>query len=217
MLDHEELERLKKMSLFEERLKKRGYFSIAGVDEAGRGPLAGPVVACACILPEGALIEHVNDSKKLTKSKREVLFNKLTTNKDVYYGIGIVDQKRIDEINIFQASLEAMLIAINNLPKKADFLLFDGKFSPTVSIPSQAIVKGDSLSISIASASIIAKYTRDAIMEEYHTKYPEYGFSSHKGYGTKKHLEAIEKHGPCEIHRKTFDPIKSMLEKIIKL
>lgn len=217
MLDNKEIERLKNMSLFEERLRKRGYSIIAGVDEAGRGPLAGPVVACACILPDKALIEHVNDSKKLTKEKREVLFNKLTTNKDVFYGIGIVDQKRIDEINIFQASLEAMVIAINNLPKKADFLLFDGKFSPTVSIPNQSIVKGDSLSISIAAASIIAKYTRDAIMEEYHTKYPEYGFSSHKGYGTKKHLDAIEKHGPCEIHRKTFDPIKSMLEKTVKL
>ena len=163
---------------------------ICGIDEAGRGPLAGPVVAGAVILPKGKRILYVNDSKKLSEKKRDELFD-VIKEEALSYGIGIVSPERIDEINILQATYEAMHEAVNKLSVKPDILL----------IP---IIKGDAKSLSIASASILAKVTRDRLMTEYDSLYPEYGFARHKGYGTKVHIEAIKEYGPCPIHRRTF-------------
>lgn len=209
-LEKKEIVRLKNLCLFENKLREKGYNNIAGVDEVGRGPLAGPVVAAACIIPKGVLIEGIDDSKKIESSKREEVFQRIINHPKVSYSVGIVDNKVIDQINILQASFLAMKQAIRKLLIKPDFLLFDGNQYPMTSIPSNAIVKGDSLSISIAAASIIAKQTRDKIMEEYHIKWPHFGFDQHKGYATEKHRNAIVKHGPCEIHRRSFDPIKSL-------
>ena len=206
-----EKNRLDKMSCFENDLKKKGYKLIAGVDEAGRGPLAGPVVAAACILKEGFFLEGLNDSKKLTPKKRKEIFNKLITSSNVICSVGIVDANKIDEINILKATFLAMKKAVHSLEIKPDFLLVDGNALPSIAIESKAIVKGDSKSISIAAASIIAKQTRDDMMEMFHNSFPEYDFLKHKGYGTKKHLEAINTYGPSSIHRKSFEPIKSMI------
>jgi ribonuclease HII len=205
----DETSRLLAMSLNEKRLHQEGFAKVAGIDEAGRGPLAGPVVAAACILPPGFMLEFLNDSKQLPSSKREILFQSLTKNPEVIFGIGIVDEKTIDRVNILQATFLAMKAAIENLQVIPDFLLFDGNKAPLTSFPYQCIVKGDSLSISIAAASIIAKQTRDHLMEELDNRFPQYGFAKHKGYGTREHLDAIEKWGPCEIHRKSFEPIAS--------
>lgn len=194
----------------EEMTYSEGYQIIAGVDEAGRGPLAGPVVAAACILSRGLIIEGVDDSKKLTAEKRKELYKILTEHPEVEFAVGIVHHHRIDAINILQASLEAMSIAVQNLTVSPDFLLIDGNQLPPTTIASKAVIKGDSLSQSIAAASIIAKFTRDTIMVEMHEKWPEYGFNQHFGYATQQHLEAITKHGPCPIHRTSFEPIKSM-------
>lgn len=188
---------------------EEGYRVIAGVDEAGRGPLAGPVVAAACILPRALLIEGIDDSKQLTSEKREELYRILTTHSEIAFGIGIVEHTRIDEINILNASLEAMALAVQNLKISPDFLLIDGNRLPPTEIAAKAVIKGDSLSQSIGAASIIAKCTRDAIMKKYHQKWPLYGFGQHKGYATELHLETLEKYGPCEIHRRSFAPLKS--------
>lgn len=209
-LSIKEQRRLIAMSKFEIELRQIGYKFIAGVDEAGRGPLAGPVVAAACILPEGFKLNDLNDSKQVAPQKRKELYQELINSKDVIYSVGIVDSKTIDQINILQATLRAMEMAIFSLTQKPDILLIDGNQLPTTSIPSKAIIQGDSLSISIAAASIIAKLTRDTIMEEYHLKWPEYDFFDHKGYGTKKHLEALAKHGPCEIHRRSFEHVEDL-------
>ncbi len=195
---------------FEECARKKGFKRIAGVDEAGRGPLAGPVVAASCILPEGVAFDGLNDSKKLRASQREELFTQLTTHPDTSWGVGVVDAGTIDEINILQATLHAMLLATQQLNDEPDFLLIDGIHAPNTKTPSQTIVKGDSLSYSIAAASVIAKVTRDRMMREYHELYPEYGFDRHKGYGTHLHLTAINEKGPCPIHRMSFEPIKSI-------
>lgn len=208
-LSVKELNRILEMSKYEAELRKIGHKYIAGVDEAGRGPLAGPVVAAACILPEKFLLKGLNDSKKVTPQKRKDLFSKLINNKNVIYSIGIVESPIIDEINILQATLQAMQKAVFALAIKPDILLVDGNQLPTTSIPSKALIKGDSISISIAAASIIAKETRDAIMEKLHEKWPQYGFKEHKGYGTEKHLEAIKKYGPCLDHRKSFMNLKN--------
>ena len=180
-LSIKEQRRLIAMSKFEIELRQIGYKFIAGVDEAGRGPLAGPVVAAACILPDGFKLKDLNDSKQVAPQKRKELYQELTNSKDVIYSVGIIDSKTIDKINILQASLRAMEMAVFSLTQKPDILLIDGNQLPTTSIPSKAIIQGDSLSISIAAASIIAKQTRDAIMEEYHLKWPEYDFFDHKG------------------------------------
>lgn len=187
-----------------EERQKNGHKIICGVDEAGRGPLAGPVVAAAVILEEDAIIEGVNDSKKLSPKKRDKLYD-IIINKSLSYGIGIVNEKVIDDINILNATYVAMKEAVSNLKFKPDMILVDGNRLPDFEgVQARAIVKGDSKSMSIACASIIAKVTRDRMMEELSLKYPEYRFDKHKGYGTALHYEMIEKHGICDIHRKTF-------------
>lgn len=206
-----ELFRLQKMSNCEKRLKSEGFSRIAGVDEAGRGPLAGPVVAAACIIPDGVFFESLNDSKLLNADQRNTLFEQITTCPNLIYGIGIIDIKTIDRINILQATFAAMRKAVEELSIQPDYILIDGNQLPMFDIPSESLVHGDSLSVSIAAASIIAKVTRDRIMEEMDGKWPEYGFKQHKGYATEQHLDAIQKFGPCSIHRKSFDPIRSML------
>jgi ribonuclease HII len=175
----------------------------AGVDEAGRGPLAGPVVAAAVILPESFTIVGLDDSKKLTHLQRVKILELIITYA-VDLAVGIVDHEAIDSINILRASLRAMEIAVNNLGRKPDFLLIDGNQRTSLLIPQETVIKGDSRCCSIAAASIVAKVRRDEIMDEYHELYPEYNFRSHKGYPTKEHLEAIRKHGPCPIHRRSF-------------
>lgn len=185
---------------------------IAGIDEAGRGPLAGPVVAACCILPKDAVILYLNDSKKVTALRREAMLPEIKE-KAIAYGIGIVEEKRIDEINILQADYEAMRIALQQtsdmlrakgLADAPGLLLNDAVAIPGVDIPQESIIKGDAKSVSIAAASILAKVTRDHLMEEYDTLYPEYGFARNKGYGTKEHIEALKRLGPCPIHRRSF-------------
>lgn len=208
-LDKREKNRLQKMSIHEQRLIQLGFKKIAGIDEAGRGPLAGPVVAAACILPPDFLLPNLNDSKLLTPEEREDLFLQITNNFQIAYGIGIVSVERIDAINILQATFEAMQEAVRQLSIDPDYLLIDGNQLPKFECPCEGIVRGDASSISIAAASIVAKVTRDRIMIEEAKRYPEYGFDRHKGYGTAHHLEALQKFGPCPIHRKSFDPVAS--------
>jgi ribonuclease HII len=206
-----ERRRLKKLVVFEERARSQGFRRIAGLDEVGRGPLAGPLVACACILPENLFFKGINDSKLLQQPKRGALYHQLINHPDVLYGIGIVSVEIIDKINIYQASLLAMAQALDQLPIEPDLLLADGLKLHYKTIPCEKIIKGDRLSQSIAAASIIAKETRDAIMVKYHDQYPDYSFHEHKGYSTKKHQKSIELHGVCPIHRKSFLFIKEKL------
>lgn len=189
-------------------LWKCGFKAIAGVDEVGRGPLAGPVVACACILPKGVLFHGVKDSKALEPQERKRLADHLTSHPDIYWAIGLVSAEKIDEINILRATLLAMQEAISTLALKPDFVLIDGRDSPPMDYARRTLIRGDSLSQSIAAASIIAKVHRDALMDEYHNHYPHYGFNKHKGYGTAEHRKAIEKYGLCPIHRRTFGTAK---------
>lgn len=199
-----EMERLIKLSEYEKKCYNDGYKYIAGIDEAGRGPLAGPVVAAAVILPKDCLIEGVNDSKKLSESKREKLYTEITE-KAIAWGVGVVDNNTIDELNILNATRRAMHTAVETLQVKPDYILIDAeKKVDTNGIPYLPIIKGDALSISIAAASIIAKVTRDRMMYEYDEIFPMYGFGKHKGYGTKAHIEAIKENGICIIHRKSF-------------
>lgn len=176
---------------------------VCGVDEAGRGPLAGPVCAAAVILPPDLVIPGLNDSKKLTDRKRRELFD-IITNEAVSYGIALVSEKEIDEINILQATFRAMEQAVTRMDVQPDVVLVDGNREPSLGMPMKTVVKGDSLSASIAAASILAKVTRDRLMEQLDQTYPEYGFAVHKGYGTKRHYEALRIHGPSPIHRMTF-------------
>lgn len=194
------------MWTFEKEAERNGFGFIAGVDEAGRGPLAGPVVSAAVVLPKAFSAEGVNDSKKLTAKKRDSLFDIIMQNASAV-GVGIVEADEIDRINIFQASLLSMRKAVCELPHPPDFLLIDGKFTISYDLPQKAVIKGDSLSISIAAASIIAKVTRDRIMESYDREYPGYGFARHKGYPTKAHKQAIIELGSCPIHRRTFNGV----------
>lgn len=187
-----------------------GYSIVAGTDEAGRGPLAGPVVAAAVILPRGVMIEGVNDSKKLSEKKREALFEEITE-RALSYGIGYAEHDEIDKINILNASMKAMQRAVSQLNPEPDFVLIDGNTSRFITQKHLCIVKGDAKSASIAAASIIAKVTRDRLMADYDKIYPEYNFSKHKGYPTREHIELIRKYGPCDIHRTTF--LKKILAK----
>ena len=191
------------MTEIENGLYSKGFKLIAGVDEAGRGPLAGPVCATAVILPQDARIEGVNDSKKLTEKKREALFD-IICNTAVAYAIEFVSPTVIDEINIRQATSLAMHNAVQNLDRNADYIIIDGNDGIPYDTPYEYIIKGDARSQTIAAASILAKVSRDRLMRELDREYPEYGFAKHKGYGTKAHMEAIQKYGVSEVHRKTF-------------
>ncbi len=210
-----ETARLKKLTAYEERARSQGYKSIAGVDEAGRGPLAGPVVAAACILPENCYLPGINDSKKLTAEERERLYQMIKENPEILSGVGIVEALIIDQINILQATFQAMVAAVLQLQQKPDYILIDGNQIPKslqLELSCEGIVKGDSLSQSIMAAGILAKVTRDKIMLEHDKTWPDYGFKDHKGYGTEKHLEKLRELGPCPLHRKTYEPVK-MAEK----
>ena len=188
---------------FENMYIEQGYKAICGVDEAGRGPLAGPVFAAAVILPEGLEIEGVTDSKKLTEKKREKLFD-VIKEKALAYCVASASVEEIERLNILRADMLAMKRAVEGLQVEADFAIIDGNKTPELNIPCTAIVKGDAKSESIAAASILAKVSRDRLMLDLAKKYPEYGFEKHKGYGTKAHMESILKYGPCEIHRPSF-------------
>lgn len=181
----------------------RGYRFICGADEAGAGPLAGPVYAGAVILPEGLILEGLNDSKKVTPKRRDLLFEEIQA-KAVAWAVASVDEKEIDAINILNARMKAMELAIQALDPKPDYALIDGNRDKGITIAHETVVKGDGRSASIAAASILAKVSRDRYMEEMDKLYPEYEFARHKGYGTKRHFELLMKHGPCPIHRKSF-------------
>lgn len=196
-----ERERLEGMRVYERRYRERG--TLCGIDEVGRGPLAGPVVAGAVILPEDCEILYLNDSKKLSEKKRELLYDEIME-KAIAVGIGAVSPERIDEINILQATYEAMRIAISRLSVRPNLLLNDAVTIPQVEIPQVPIIKGDAKSVSIAAASIIAKVTRDRMMVQYEDLYPGYEFASNKGYGSARHIAALKEIGPCPIHRRSF-------------
>lgn len=195
---------------FERSARASGFTCIAGLDEAGRGPLAGPVVAAAVVLPRGLRIEGLTDSKQVPERERERLFE-VIREQAVCHGIGITHERTIDEVNILQATIIAMEQALQALSPRPDYLLLDALTLSRVPLPQKPLVKGDRRSHSIAAASILAKVTRDRLMMELHEKYPQYNFRKHKGYGTGEHLALLRKHGPCEAHRKTFQPIARML------
>ena len=196
-----EMERIEQLKVYEKKYDDCGY--ICGIDEVGRGPLAGPVVAGAVILPKDCKILYINDSKKLSAKKREELYD-VIMEQAVAVGIGMASPQRIDEINILQATYEAMREAVGKLSVMPQLLLNDAVTIPEIQIPQVPIIKGDAKSVSIAAASIVAKVTRDRMMEEYDKTFPEYGFASNKGYGAQIHIEALKKYGPCPIHRRTF-------------
>lgn len=198
---------------YERELNRKNIFNIGGVDEVGRGPLIGPVVACCCVLPKDFKLDGLTDSKKLSEKKRNNFYDYLIEN--TIYGLGIVSPKEIDEINIYEASRKAMIIAIEEVKKQInlEYVLVDA-MPLNLDIPSNSIIKGDMKSISIAAASVIAKVTRDRMMYELHEKYPMYGFDKHKGYPTKAHIEAINKYGLIDGYRLTYGPVKDVLEKV---
>ena len=188
---------------YENEARNNGYQIICGVDEAGRGPLAGSVFAAAVVLPPNLMIDGLNDSKKLSEKKREILYDEIKS-LAVACNVAFATEREIDEINILNATFLAMKRAVAGLNLQPDVVLVDGNRSPDLDVPTQTIVKGDSLSASIAAASILAKVERDRLMKNLSKKYPEYNFEKHKGYGTKVHIDLIKKYGPCEIHRKSF-------------
>lgn len=196
-----EIKRIEALKQYEKEYENLGY--VCGIDEVGRGPFAGPVVACAVILPKDCSILYINDSKKLSEKRREELYE-IITKEAVAFGIGIRDNKRIDEINILEATYEAMRDAIADLKVKPDVLLNDAVTIPGVDIKQVPIIKGDAKSISIGAASIVAKVTRDRMMVEYDEIFPGYDFAKNKGYGTAAHIEGLKKYGPCDIHRFSF-------------
>ncbi len=206
-----EKQRLSFLKRIENDAKRKGYNIIAGIDEAGRGPLAGPVVAAACVIPDDFCIAGVDDSKKLTPALRNQIYEEILLDPRIQCGVGVVNHDVVDAINIYQATIKAMLLALDDLPVIPSLALVDGMQLSGLSFPCEKIIKGDSKSLSIAAASIIAKETRDRLMVHYDEMWPEYGFAKHKGYGTVAHREAIEKYGVCSIHRTSFEPIKSLL------
>ena len=195
---------------YEKEAFSLGYTNICGVDEAGRGPLAGPVCAAAVILPRNHIIENVNDSKKLSEKKREILFD-VIKNQALSYSIAFATVEEIENLNILEATMLAMKRAVKGLNITPDFVMVDGNKCPEIDIKCESIVKGDANSMSIAAASILAKVSRDRLCYEYAKQYPQYSFDKHKGYGTKLHIEMIRKYGPCPIHRKSF--LKKILSK----
>ena len=203
-MKEKEEERLKQLKQIEEEIYNTGVETICGIDEAGRGPLAGPVVVAAVIMPRDSFIEGVNDSKKVSEKKRELLYD-LITKEAIAWGVGIIDQKEIDRINILNATKEGLTTAIKNLEVKPDRIIVDAlKGIDTLGIPYTYIIKGDAKCYSIAAASIIAKVTRDRIMRQWDEIYPQYGFEKHKGYGTAMHMQAIREYGLCPLHRRSF-------------
>ncbi|MBR3162690.1 MAG: ribonuclease HII [Clostridia bacterium] len=203
-MKEKELERLTNLKQIEKSVYKEGYKLICGIDEAGRGPLAGPVVVASVIMPKDSMIEGVNDSKKISEKKREKLYD-LITAEAVSYGVGIISQEEIDEINILNATKKGLTDSLKELKTKPDIILVDAlRDIDTLKIPYRSVIKGDAKIYSIACASIIAKVTRDRIMREWDKIYPQYGFSSHKGYGTAKHISAIKEYGLSPLHRKSF-------------
>lgn len=196
---------------FEQEAHMAGYSTVCGIDEAGRGPLAGPVVTAAVVLPEGYELAGLTDSKQLTAKKREKLFEQLMADERVQKSIAAATAAEIDELNILRATHLAMARAAQALPLSADFALIDGLPVPNFPLPSRSIVKGDSRSLSIAAASILAKVTRDRLMVELDAQYPAYGFAKHAGYGTAAHLTALREHGPCPEHRRSFAPVAQVL------
>lgn len=203
-MKEKELERLTKLKEIENEIYNSGIETICGIDEAGRGPLAGPVVVAAVIMPKDSMIEGVNDSKKVSEKKRETLYEQII-NEAIAYGVGIIDQKEIDKINILNATKKGLTTAIKELKVKPQRILVDALTGiDTLGIPYTSIIKGDAKAYSIAAASIIAKVTRDRIMREWDEIYPEYGFEKHKGYGTKMHIDAIKEYGLCPLHRLSF-------------
>ncbi|MBA4602440.1 ribonuclease HII [Thermoactinomyces mirandus] len=203
--------RLEKMWHYEKQFRQRGLSLIAGIDEAGRGPLAGPVVAAAVMLPEQFQAEGLNDSKQLTAEERQRLRDRIEA-EAIAIGIGMVDASEIDRCNILQATFQAMRIAVSQLDPAPEIVLVDAVTIPNLSVPQQGIIKGDSLSHSIAAASVIAKTTRDEWMAEIAKKYPVYGFERNMGYGTSEHLKALYEYGPSPVHRRSFAPVRSALE-----
>ena len=195
---------------YETALHARGLIHIAGVDEAGRGPLAGPVVAAAVIVPRGFSCPGLDDSKKLSASKRESLYQVLTQDPGVIWSVATAEREEIDRLNILRATHLAMRRAVEALATRPDHCLIDGLPVRGFPIPHDAIIKGDGLSLSIAAASIIAKVTRDALMREIDREFPQFGFAKHQGYGTKAHLEALRNHGPCRHHRRSFQPVAQL-------
>lgn len=216
ILNHYDKEQIEKKRLhnlykYEYEFAAKGIENIAGVDEAGRGPLAGPVIAAAVILPIGCYIPKLNDSKKLSAAAREKIYEQILQ-QAIAVSRSLIDEKTIDRINIYQASMNAMYNAIYSLSIKPQQVLIDATPLNALDIPHLSIIKGDAKSASIAAASIVAKVERDRLMDEYDKQYPQYGFSSHKGYGTQQHVDALKKYGPCTLHRRSFEPVKSMVE-----
>ena len=202
--------RLLKMYVYEHEAWARGHEIVAGVDEAGRGPLAGPVSVAAVILPHDLCLPKLNDSKKLSAKVREELFDEIQE-KAIAVGTALIDAQTIDRVNIYQATINGMYEAIFSLQPEPQEVLIDAVPLENLPMASQSIIKGDAKSASIAAASIIAKVTRDRLMDEYDKIYPEYGFAQHKGYGTAQHIEALKKYGPCPIHRRSFEPVRSLV------
>ena len=203
-MKEKEEERLKALKQQENELRKKGFNTICGIDEAGRGPLAGPVVIASVIMPADSMLEGVNDSKKVSEKKKEALYEKIIE-EAISYGVAIIGQDEIDEINILNATKKGLTMSLKELTVKPDLILVDAlEHIDTMGIPYESIIKGDAKCYSISCASIIAKVTRDRIMREWDKVYPKYNFAQHKGYGTAKHIEAIKKYGLCPIHRRSF-------------
>ena len=203
-MKEKEEERLKNLKNYENELREKGFKYICGIDEAGRGPLAGPVVVASVILPKNSMIEGINDSKKVSEKKREKLYD-LIIEEAISYGVGIIGQDEIDDINILNATKKGLTLSLQELTKRPDLIIVDALSKiNTLGIPYESIIKGDAKCYSISAASIIAKVTRDRIMREWDKVFPQYGFATHKGYGTSAHINAIKEYGICPIHRKTF-------------
>lgn len=203
-MKEKEEQRLEKLKEYENELQNKGFEYICGIDEAGRGPLAGPVVVASVIMPKDSIIEGINDSKKVSEKKREKLYD-LILEQAISYGVGIIGQDEIDDINILNATKKGLTNSLKELTQRPDLILVDALTNiDTLGIPYESIIKGDAKCYSISAASIIAKVTRDRIMREWNKIYPQYGFATHKGYGTSAHINAIKEYGPCPLHRKTF-------------